>query len=329
LAVTNETGSMPLNLLARQLFDAANTNVALLMPDGLAVEDINLHEDWPYNQYVYGSNDFSGEFNFRARTAGWPNSQIMVWLGGSPEIQILLAASGQPAGTNRLDENVGDLRPRNHLYITAGLTNLVLGFPFATTNIADGFHELTAVAYEGSHVRTQKRIPLPIRVQNNDWSATFTRLLGGSNTALEATIQLAVVANTNNISTIALFTTGGLFTTFSNASSATFSIAATYLGVGLHPFYAVVTRSDGTQYRTETSWLRIIQDESPFSVSVTGLQPTLSWPATAGRSYRVLSAGTMTNSFLQRAVVVPTNSTGTWSETNTAGLQQFYRVKTP
>lgn len=323
VSVTNLISGTPFNVLARQLFDAANTNAALQSPDGLLVEDINLHEDWPYNQFVYGSNDFSGEFNLRAQSVGWPASQSRVHLSGSAVFQIF------PAGTNFLDDNLGDLRPRDHLYITAGLTNLNLTFPFNTATNADGNHELTAVAYEGSHVRTQTRLSQLIRIQNNGWSATLTTLLGDTNAALEATLQFLVAANTDNITKIEFFSTGGLLATSNNVASATFSVSATYLGLGLHPFYALVSRSDGTQYRTETKWFRIISTEQPFVVSVAGSPPLLTWPAAAGRSYQVLSATEVTNTFTVRAAVIPTNSTGWWAETNTTSPRRFYRVKSP
>lgn len=323
ISVTNTVPGTPLNVFAKTLFDLVNTNGGVQQPDGLVVEDVNLHEDWPYNEFVYGSNDFSGEFNLRARSPGWPESQLRVRLSGSPSFLI------KPSGTNRLDENVGDLRPRNHIYVTAGLTNLDLSIPFNTSTNADGYHEFTAVAYEGSHVRTQTRVSRDFRIQNNSWSATFTTLLGGSNTALEATMQFSVAATTNNITKIELFTTGGLFAVSNNVASASFSVAATNLGVGLHPFYALVTRSDGKQYRTETRWYRIIREEMPFPVSVGGSPPLLTWPATAGRHYQVLSAVEATNTFTPRAAVTPTNSTGQWLETDNASPRRLYRVKTP
>ena len=123
-------------------------------------------------------------------------------------------------------------------------------FPLDTTALADGCHELTAVVYEGSHVRTQARVTQNVRIQNTPLSATFTTLAGAANTVLNFTLLFSVAANTNTISTIELFTTGGSVGVVSNLSSATFAVAATNLGVGLHPFYAVVTRSDGKQYRT-------------------------------------------------------------------------------
>jgi len=53
---------------------------------------------------------------------------------------------------------------------------------------------------------------------------------------------------------------------------------------GLHPFYAMVTDTGGKQYRTETKWLRIVLD-TPFALSITAPPSTLTWTATAGRSY--------------------------------------------
>jgi hypothetical protein len=41
-----------------------------------------------------------------------------------------------------LNQNVSDLQPRNHLYLTAGVTNLSLTFPLDTTALSDGSHEL-------------------------------------------------------------------------------------------------------------------------------------------------------------------------------------------
>lgn len=323
VARTNQTAGEMLNNFAKLFFAAINTNVDLAGADGFAVENINMHEDEPYRTFVYGPNDHSGEFILRARTPGWPESQIQVALTGSSAFTIL------DAGTNRLDENPGDLYPRNHIYLTAGATNLAVTFPFNTTTNADGYHELTAVAYEGSHVRTQKRVALPVRIQNTPLAATFTCLLGGSNTALGATLQFSVAANTNDasINRIELFSTGGSWGVVSNLASVNFSLAATNLGLGLHPFFALVMRSDGKQYRTETKWMRIIGPEPPFTVSLNGAAPTLVWPATAGRFYEILSATNVTEALQVRDSVTPTNTSGLWSETNNAAEQRFYRVR--
>jgi hypothetical protein len=202
-------------------------------------------------------------------------------------------------------------------------------FPLDTTMLSDGSHELTAVVYEGSHVRTQARVTQSVRVQNTPLNATFTALAGAPNTVLDFTLLFSVAANTNTIFTIELFTTGGSVGVVSNLSSATFAVAATNLGVGLHPFYAVITRSDGKQYRTGTEWIRIGGSEPPFGLTITAPPPTIAWPATAGRLYQVLNATNITDPFQLRATVTPSNIAGLWIETITGMPQQFYRVRAP
>jgi hypothetical protein len=248
---------------------------------------------------------------------------VQVAISGSPKFLIL------DAGTNHLDENVSDLQPRDHLYVTAGVTNLSLAFPLDTTALSDGSHELSAVVYEGSHVRTQARVTQNVFIQNTPLNATFTTLAGASNTVLNFTLLFSVAANTNTISTIELFTTGGSVGVVSNLSSATFAVAATNLGIGLHPFYAMVTRSDGKQYRTETKWIRIGGAEPPFWLTMTAPPPTIAWPATAGRLYQVLNATNVTDTFQLRAAVTPSNFAGLWMETITGAPQKFYRVYAP
>jgi hypothetical protein len=63
-----------------------------------------------------------------------------------------------------------------------------------------------------------------------------------------------------------------------------------------------------------------------FPLQVTASPPLLTWPATAGRGYTVLSTTNLLNPFQIRATVVPTNSLGQWQETNANAAQQFYRV---
>jgi hypothetical protein len=208
------------------------------------------------------------------------------------------------------------------------VTNLPLTFTLDTTAQADGSHQLTAVAYEGSHVRTQRRVTQTVNIQNNAWSAALATLYGGANTDLGATLQFSVSANTNNISKIELFSTGGSLTNVANQSSAVFAVPATRLGIGLHPFYALVTDGNGKQYRTGTKWLRIIGAEPPFPVSLTTPPPTLAWPATAGRSYDVLASTNLANPFQPASTLVPSNSAAQWIDTNPPLPQRFYRVRT-
>jgi uncharacterized protein (TIGR03790 family) len=314
IAVTNVSPGTNTSGLTGQLINAINNNATLQAADGLVAGDF-----FPYEGYGLPYT----EFNLYARTAGWPASQIQVAFSGSPD----LVAS--PGGTQALDQNLSDLQPRNHLYLTVGVTNLSFTFPLDTTTLSDGCHELTAVVYEGSHVRTQARVTQSVRVQNTPLNATFTTLAGAANTVLNFTLLFSVAANTNTISTIELFTTGGSAGVVSNLSSATFAVAATNLGIGLHPFYAVVTRNDGKQYRTGTEWIRIGGSEPPFGLTLTAPPPIIGWPATAGRLYEVLSATNVTDIFQLRGSVTPSNSPGLWMDTITGAPQQFYRVLAP
>lgn len=313
LSVTNFPGNTNTGVLVKALVDSINTNAFLKMNDGAMVEDFLSYDFWLGRP--------AGEFNLLARTPGWLASQFQAQLTGSANFKIM------PSGIVRLDEKVRDLRPRAHLYVTTGFSELPLTFTLDTTTLPDGIHELTAVAYEGTHVRTQTRVSRTVRVQNTTLAATFHSLMGDTNTALEATLQFAVTANTSDISRMELFSTGGSLGTNLNQSAAVFSVAASQLGIGVHPFYCVVTRADGKSYRTETKWIRIVGDELPFSLSVAGAAPTLTWSATAGRRYEVLSTTNVAQEFSLRDAVTPTNSLGQWSETNNAASQRHYRVR--
>lgn len=325
VAVTNTVSTNRLFELMKQWTNAVGSNPDLQAADGVVIEDVICHEDWPYSEsWFYGTNDHSADFNVRARSPGWLEAQVEIALSGSTGLTFT------PPGTNRLDANAADFPPRNHLYITAGATNLPLTFALDTTTLADGFHELTAVAYEGSHVRTQKRVSQAVRITNSPLAATFTTRVGGSHTLVTATLEFAVAANTNTIARIELFSTGGLLAAATNQASATFQAAGTNLHVGLHPFHAVVTRTDGKQYRTETHWIRLLAvdyPEPPFALTVTAPPPVLSWPATVARTYEVLTATNLSDPFTVRDTLVATNSPATWTETSTAATRRFYRVR--
>ena len=324
VSVTNTAGGTTFSQLAHSFFNAINSDPGMSGQDGLDVEDVVMHEDYESGPFPsFPTTDHSGDFDVHARAPGWPESQIKVRFTGSAGFLFT------PGTTNTLDANVTDLQPRGHLYVTAGLTNLPLAFNFNTLTQVDGFHELTAVTYEGSHVHTQNRIAQTVRIQNSSLGAVFTTVVGGSNTALGVTLQFSVVANTNTISKIELFSTGGSLTNVTGQPNAIFSIAGTNLGPGLHPFYAVVTATSGKQYQTETKWIRLVTTGATvaFSLAITNQPPTLLWPAIAGQSYDILSTTNLLNAFQLRDTVVPSNSTARWVETNSSAAQRFYRIR--
>jgi len=319
VSLTNNTSGATLSQFASAFFSAVNANPNLQGADGVSVENAVMHEDY---SFVFGTDDHSGDFDIRPRSPGWRASQVKVRVRGSSNLTV------SPSTTNTLDVNLTDLQPRNHLYVTAGLTNLPLTFAFNTATQADGFHELTAVAYEGSHVRTQKRISQTVLIQNSSLSATLA-VAGGTNFFVGATLQFSVAANTNNVSKIELFSTGGSLASVLGQSNALFNVVGTNVGIGLAPFYAIVTTATGKQYRTETKWLRLYAtDPPPFPISITGPPPTLMWSATAGKIYEILSTTNLTVPFQVRGSVSTSNTLGQWVETNAAPMQRFYRVRT-
>ena len=240
LAVTNQLVAGTPGTLATDLVNLINATPELQGDNGLVVEDL--------------TPGFSGSvrFNLLPRSPGRKAALLKVAVTSSGSLVI------NPAGEVTLTGNLSDLQPRNHLYVTAGASELGITFPLDTTALPDGYHELTAVAYEGSHVRTQTKTTVPVRVQNSALGAALTLLDLADSSPVAGTYHLQVIANTNNLSTIKLFSTGGLLNTISNQATATFAVAGSNLGVGLHPFYALVETTNGKRYRTATSWVRLV-----------------------------------------------------------------------
>ena len=234
VSVTNQSASAALLDLAQQLVTAINSCPALQGSDGLIAEDLAAG--------AFGT----ATFNLQAGSSIQAGLTTSTTLGASPS---------SPA---QLNSNLSDLQPRNHLYITAGTTNLALAFPLDTTQLADGFHELEAVAYEGTHVRTQTRISLPVQVQNTTLSASLTLLDLPATAPVLGTYHIQVAANTGSVGAISLFSTGGLLGTVTNQPVAAFTVAGSTLGAGLHPFYALVQTQGGAQYRTAVQSVRLI-----------------------------------------------------------------------
>jgi hypothetical protein len=236
VAVTNQSGGNSPALVS-QLFTAINMNPSLQGSDGVLADD-------------YVLNPGSVTFNLYARSPGYRAATIQVF----PQFYKVIMST--PQGT--LTQNLSDLQPRNHLYVTAGASSVALTFLLDTTALADGYHELTAVAYEGSDMRTQTQETLPVQIQNSSLSATLTLLDLTNPAPVQGTYHIQVAANTNTASLITLYSTGGALGAVTNQSTATFPVAGTNLWAGWHPFYAMVKTSDGLEYRTGTQWVQLI-----------------------------------------------------------------------
>jgi uncharacterized protein (TIGR03790 family) len=246
VGVTNLPGGSTTVDMASQLYALINTNSALQGSDGVVAEDFTV---------VSAS---SIKFNLRPRSPGLQAAAILVEAKRSSSGLNLFVAPAFVQQT--ITQNSSDLQSRNHLYVTAGASSIWLTFPLNTTNLTDGCHELTAVAYEGSHVRTQTRVTAPIKVRNSTLYATLA-LLDLTNAApVMGSYHIEVAANTNDVSAITLFSTGGALETLTNQPTAIFEVNGTNLWAGLHPFYALVETSSGLKYRTKTEWVRFVTE---------------------------------------------------------------------
>ncbi len=243
VAVTNQSASDSVTLAA-QMYNAINANAALQGSDGVVAGDYAVNQ--------YGTFYYTG-FNLYARTPGYQAATIQV----NPTVSSVQVPPFTAMGST-LMQNLSDLQPRNHLYVTAGAGSLALTFPLDTTTLADGYHDLTAVAYEGTDARVQTRVTLPVQIQNSSLSATLTLLDLTNQAPVQGTYHIQVTANTNDVSLITLFSTGGALNTATNVSTTVFQVNGTNLWAGLHPFYALVVTVDGLEYRTQTQWVRLV-----------------------------------------------------------------------
>jgi uncharacterized protein (TIGR03790 family) len=235
---TNQAiGAMPYDLAAG-LVGAINSNALFQRPDGLFAEDLRAG--------FFGA----GSFTLRSGSPGLVGAGTRVLLKGASN--MVVSATNQVS----LNDNLLDTQPRNHLYVTAGLTNVTVDFTLNTTSLADGFHELTAVAYEGSHVRTQTRSTIAIILQNTTFNATLIPQDFGPSNSVQGTYHVQVSANATNVAMIQLFSTGGELAAAANQSNVSLTVNAANLGAGGHPLYALVETITGERFRTKPLWVR-------------------------------------------------------------------------
>lgn len=309
IAVTNTSTNTTVTTLVLSLALAVNADPDLQGADGLFVSDFS---DDTFCGFV------GAQFTMTARSPGFAAAEIQFALTASTNLAVF------PAGTNRLEDNLNDLRPRNHLYLSSGATTLPVSHAFDTTQFADGFHQLTAVACEGTSVRTQTRVSRTVRLQNTPLTATFASLYPGANITLDVPLQFAVTASATNISRIELFSTGGSVGVISNQSSVVMTAPSALLGLGLHPFYAVVTDTIGRRYQTETIPIRMVL---PFKLNLMPAPTALTWQATPGLSYDIFSATNVAAPFQFAGSFTATSGVAQWPIANTNISPVFYRVR--
>jgi uncharacterized protein (TIGR03790 family) len=305
LSVTNNSGDTNVADLCQLLMNAVNAEPALQAGDGLSAADLF-------------SDVNVAEFFLYARTDGWPAAQTRAQLTASSDLVVI------PTGEHPLEDNLTDLRPRNHLYLSVGQAQLAVGPTLDTTLFPDGYHELTLVGYEGTSVRTQTRVSRTVRVQNTALSATLTPNFGGTNVTPDVPLLFTVLANTSAVTRVELFSTGGSLGVVSNQASSTFSVSANLLGVGLHPFYALVIDTVGNQYQTQVLRIRIVPS---IQLGIFPQPLALFWPATPGVAYDVFSSSNLASGFQKAATVVASGTIAQWPIPVSTGKANFFRVR--
>ena len=239
VGVTNQISGTSLIAFVGELAAVLNAAPALQGADGLHMED------WSAAASTVTT------FNLRPRTSGYAAAGARFQLTASTGLTVTV-------GGNDLRENLTDLLPRNHVQVRAGAMNLLVDVQLDTALLADGYHELTAVAYEGSHIRTQTRATLPVRVQNTSLTATLTTAGLPDPALVSGIIPVQVTANQSGVTAIRLFSTGGELDVVNGQTSAAFNLDGAILGAGLHPIHALVETSGGETYRTRTQWIRLV-----------------------------------------------------------------------
>jgi len=91
-------GGTTIATLTQSLVNSVNANPVLQSADGVLASDFG---DATYCGII------AAQLTLYARSPGWPASQIQVVFTASTNLLVL------PAGTNRLQDNLTDLRPRN------------------------------------------------------------------------------------------------------------------------------------------------------------------------------------------------------------------------
>ena len=308
LGVTNTSGGDTVGTLVQNLVNLINATPALQSADGVLAADFADYESPPP----------TAQFFLYARTPGLLAAQIMVTLTTTADFLTTSTNAGP------LADNLSDLWPRNHLYLSSGLGSLPVNATGDTTPWPDGWHQLTAVAYEGTSVRTQTRVGRRVQIQNTGLTATLTVLPPGTNLTLNQPLQFAVTASPTNLARVELFGTGGSLGFVTNQPAAGFSVNPANLGVGRHPFYALVTDQAGDRYQTATVWLNLVP---PITLTLGGEPPLLAWPAAHGCRYSVGFTTNLTAGFQTVATLTATNYSGIQWPVTLAGLAGFYQVQ--
>ena len=178
-----------------------------------------------------GASDSYEQASLQARCPGPAGFHIQV------DYRITRAVSGSGLDTNAnftsgFNDNADVLTARGKVFVKAGSTNLSASLELITTNLADGPHVLTAVAYEGSGVRAQGRMSIPFIVRNNTAVCEVTNPADASTLLLGETVTAHVYASAAAPVTSVSFYVEGKLLAVTGSAPYVFLFSTTNYGVG-------------------------------------------------------------------------------------------------
>lgn len=162
--------------------------------------------------------------------------------------------------TDNLNDNADVLTARGAVFLAQGLTNLTGAFDLTTTNLSDGPHVLTAVAYEGSAVRTQGRTTVPFIVENNEAVCMITNPVSGSTVLLGETVTAQGYASADAPVTAVTFYAEGKQVAVTGSAPFAFSLETTNYGVGRLDLQAEAVAANGDAVLSSIVTVTILPD---------------------------------------------------------------------
>lgn len=186
----------------------------------------------------------SGEGYLVARTNGWEGCNLYASYAVVTQLGSSLVG---PDSAGNFTNNSHVMSARATVFLSEGRTNLVGAYSLNTATLADGPHELMAVAYEGTAVRTQGRTEMPFVVNNHTASCTITSPADRASFLLGTSVTVyveAAAAGGGSVSTVQCYVEGKLLASTGTAPYV-FTFSTTNYGVGLVGIQAKSVSSNG------------------------------------------------------------------------------------
>lgn len=242
VASTNDTA----NSLLVNLAAAVNSDTNLQNASGCEVRWIGY--DYETDQY---------EAYFVARTNTWEGECLYLRYD-----VIKQSGSGLIDGSfvDHLNDNADVLAARAAIFLSEGCTNLSASYRLIVTNLANGPHELSAVAYEGTAIGTQGRVRIPFLAANNTARCLITNPPNGSTFLLGDAVKAQVAASADSPVTSVAFYVEGKRVSSTDSAPCEFSFSTTNYGVGVVGLQARAYATNGISVFSSNITVTVLPD---------------------------------------------------------------------